>query len=85
MDDRLFFDCAIYGKPNGDPAIDWSQVLEEKTFELGGIKTLISYNHYSAERFWEIYDRGRYRRMKARLDPNGVWKTVYDKPVKARS
>ena len=83
MDDPLFFDCAIYGKPNADPGLDWSQVLEEKTFELNGIKTLISHNHYSEERFWEIYDRDRYRRMKVRLDPNGVWKTVYDKLVKA--
>jgi FAD/FMN-containing dehydrogenase len=84
MDGDLFFDCAIYGKPNGDPATDWSEELERKTFELGGIKTLISRNHYSPERFWDVYHRDNYERMKARFDPGGLWKGVYDKLVSAR-
>jgi FAD/FMN-containing dehydrogenase len=79
MGDTLFIDCAVYGKRNDDPTVDWSQVLEDKTFELDGIKTLISRNHYSQERFWQIYDRERYERVKARLDPRGVWKNLYDK------
>ena len=46
--DELFIDCAVYGKRNSEPGVDYSQVLEEKTYELGGIKTLISRNHYTA-------------------------------------
>jgi FAD/FMN-containing dehydrogenase len=79
MRDTLFIDCAVYGKKNDHPEIDRSKQLEDKTFELDGIKTLISRNHYTPERFWQVYDRERYTRLKNRLDPHGVWKNVYDK------
>ncbi len=79
MDDTLMIDCAVYGKRNDRPELDYSQLLEEKTYELGGIKTLISRNHYSRERFWEIYDRDRYERVKKRLDPRGLFKNLFDK------
>jgi FAD/FMN-containing dehydrogenase len=75
----LFFDLAIYGMRNSDPAIDWSQLFEEKTHELGGIKTLISRNHYTRERFWEIYNRPNYEKAKDRLDPHGLFPDLYDK------
>ncbi len=74
----IAFDCAVYGKPNGGDE-DLSRLLEEKTFELGGIKTLISRNHYSPERFWQIYDRENYERAKAQLDPAGAFPAVYEK------
>src|SRR5262249_14113718 len=79
MADGLFIDCAVYGKPNSDPKVDASQVLEEKTFELGGIKTLISRNHYSRERFWQIYDKAQVEEAKRRLDPKGVFPGLYEK------
>jgi FAD/FMN-containing dehydrogenase len=75
----LFFDLAIYGMRNSDPSVDWSKEFEEKTHELGGIKTLISRNHYTRERFWEIYDRPNYEKAKARLDPRGLFPDLYDK------
>jgi FAD/FMN-containing dehydrogenase len=76
--DQMFFDCAIYGKPNSDPDVDWSQVLEEKTYECGGIKTLISRNHHSKERFWEIYNRANYEAAKNRLDPHHIFPDLYE-------
>lgn len=79
MGDDLMLDCAVYGKPNSDPDVDWSQVLEEKTYELGGIKTLISRNHHTRERFWQIYDQERIGAVKRRLDPKGVFADLYDK------
>jgi FAD/FMN-containing dehydrogenase len=75
----LVIDCAVYGKPNGHPTIDYSQLLEEKTFEFGGIKTLISRNHYSRERFWHIYHQENYRAAKARLDPQGAFPDLFEK------
>ena len=75
----FYIDCAVYGKRNDDLKIDWSAVLEDKTFELGGVKTLISRNHYTPERFWEIYDQLHYRTAKARLDPRGVFADLYEK------
>ena len=79
MADDLLIDCAIYGMPNGDPDVDLSEVLERKVFELDGIKTLISRNHYSVDRFWEIYNRPLYDEVKRRLDPSGVFGDLYQK------
>ena len=79
LGDDLIIDCAVYGKPNSDPAIDFSELLEEKTFELGGIKTLISRNHYTQERFWEIYNKENYDAAKSRLDPDGVFPNLFEK------
>ena len=79
MQDTLMIDCAVYGMKNDHPERDVSQLLEEKTYELGGIKTLISRNHHTAERFWQIYDRPRYTAAKARLDPKGVFADLYQK------
>ena len=79
MTDTLMIDCAVYGKRNHRRDVDWSQVIEEKTYELGGIKTLISRNHYTRERFWEIYDRDRWRAAKATLDPTGAFRDLYEK------
>jgi FAD/FMN-containing dehydrogenase len=78
MADTLYIDCAIYGRPNSDPRVDYSELLEEKTFELGGIKTLISRNHYSEERFWEIYNRPAWEGAKQRLDPDGAFPRLYE-------
>jgi FAD/FMN-containing dehydrogenase len=79
MRDDLFYDCAVYGKRNVEPHVDYSALLEEKTYELDGIKTLISRNHYDRERFNAIYDEVGYRSAKARLDPQGVFPGVYEK------
>ena len=79
LEDELMVDCAVYGKRNVKRSVDWSQVLEEKTHELGGIKTLISRNHYTRERFWEIYDHKRWQAAKAELDPHGLFQDLYEK------
>ena len=79
MGDGLFFDCAVYGRRNDDPQRDLSELLERKTNQLGGIKTLISRNHYTPEGFWDVYDRGRYGTVKSRLDPHGVFPGLYEK------
>ncbi|MBN1770421.1 MAG: FAD-binding oxidoreductase [Deltaproteobacteria bacterium] len=79
MQDDLFFDCAVYGRRNDEPERDLSELLERKTYELGGIKTLISRNHHTPEAFWDVYDRGRYDAVKARLDPHGVFPGLYEK------
>lgn len=74
----LAFDCAVYGKPNsGD--VDLSKLLEEETDRLGGVKTLIGRNHYTRERFWQIYDGDAYAQAKKRLDPKGVFPGLYEK------
>lgn len=79
MKDSLFIDCAIYGKPNHDPGIDYYTELEEKLFELGGLKALIARNTYPEERFWQIYSQERYAKAKAFADPTGRFRGIYEK------
>ncbi|NUM36070.1 MAG: FAD-binding oxidoreductase [Candidatus Brocadiae bacterium] len=75
----LVIDCAIYGKINNLKDIDYSQILEEKTVELNGIKTLISRNHFTKEKFWSIYNQSHYEKAKSILDPKGIFPDVYKK------
>lgn len=79
LTDELFLDLAVYGAPNGAPDRDLSVLLEEKVWELGGIKTLIGRNHYDRDRFWQVYDREAYLNAKKRLDPDGLFPDLYDK------
>ncbi|MGM0596441.1 MAG: FAD-binding oxidoreductase [Myxococcota bacterium] len=77
--ENLIIDFAIYGKKNNQPHVDYSKILEDKVYELNGIKTLISRNHYSPERFWKIYSKERYSAAKSRLDPDGLFADIYEK------
>jgi FAD/FMN-containing dehydrogenase len=79
MNDGLFIDCAIYGMRNDIPGVDYYRILEDHTFELDGIKTLISENHYDEERFWSIYHRAAYDRVKRRTDPRNLFRGLYEK------
>lgn len=79
MSGGMFIDCAIYGKPNSDPSVDYSEILEKKTIELGGIKTLISRNHFSEAGFWRVYNRNHYTLLKQRHDPQNLFLDLYAK------
>ena len=81
-DDELWVDLAIYGmKQRGDR--NYHKLMEEKLQELGGIKTLISHNYYSEDEFWRSWNRPNYERVKARTDPNNVFRDLYTKTCKA--
>jgi FAD/FMN-containing dehydrogenase len=77
--DAVYVDFAVYGLPNDRPNIDYSKLLEEMTFEFGGIKALISDNHYDQATFWSIYNRERYERVKSRTDPQNLFRGLYEK------
>ena len=66
-------------KRNNRRDIDYSQLLEQKTYELHGIKTLISENHHSREQFWQIFNRPAYEAAKQRMDAAGLQPDLYDK------
>ena len=55
------------------------KLLEEKVFELAGTKTLISKNHYSREKFWEIYNEKKISSLKEELDPKNLLGNLYEK------
>ena len=75
----MFIDCAIYGKRNNKPNIDYSETLEKKTIELNGIKTLISRNHFKEDEFWSVYNKNNYYDVKNITDPNNTFQNLYNK------
>lgn len=79
MGDTLLVDCAVYGMPNSEAELDWSQVFEEQTYACDGVKTLISRNHYTRDRFFAIYNESNYAAAKRRLDPHGVFPGLHEK------
>ena len=79
MGESFMIDCAVYGKMNNDPDVDFSEVLEKKVTELGGIKTLISRNHYDEKTFWDIFNKSAIEKIKNRLDPENVFGGFYER------
>ncbi len=55
--------------------------IEEKTTELGGIKSLYSDAYFEEGEFWNIYRSDEYWALKARYDPNGKFLNLYEKSV----
>lgn len=84
LHDIYLIDCAVYGKANSDPNVDYSDLLEKKTYELGGIKTLISRNHHTPAEFWKVFNKPNYDAAKKSLDPLGVFTGLYEKFHKSR-
>ena len=80
--DKLMIDIAIYGmKQRGDT--NYYRLMEEKLQELNGIKTLISYNYYKEDDFWQIFNRKNYDAVKAITDPDNIFRNLYEKTCRA--
>jgi hypothetical protein len=80
--DTLMVDIAIYGmKQRG--GTNYYRLMEEKLQELGGIKTLISYNYYKEDEFWRIFNRTNYDAVKAITDPDNIFRNLYEKTCRA--
>ncbi|MFC1705943.1 FAD-dependent oxidoreductase [Planctomycetota bacterium] len=82
VDDELFVDIAVYGmKQRGDK--NYYKIMEDKLMELGGIKTLISYNYYDEDDFWKVWNRENYAAAKQITDPDNIFRDIYTKTCKA--
>jgi hypothetical protein len=82
LSDTLFIDIAIYGmKQRGNT--NYYRLMEEKLKEINGIKTLISYNYYSEEEFWQIFNRTNYETVKAVTDPDNIFRNLFEKTCRA--
>jgi hypothetical protein len=82
IEDELLIDIAIYGmKQRG--STNYYRLMEEKLKELNGVKTLISYNYYQEDEFWEIFHRKNFDAVKAITDPNNIFRTLYQKTCRA--
>ncbi len=82
MHDELLVDLAIYGFPQRGGR-NYYRLLEEKLQELNGIKTLISFNYYGEEEFWQIWNRENYTAVKQITDPQNLFRDLYTKTCRA--
>jgi len=66
------------------PEGHFNRLIERKVQDLGGIKSLYSSSYFPEEEFWSIYNRPAYERLKARYDPEGRLRNLYEKCVLGR-
>jgi FAD/FMN-containing dehydrogenase len=59
----------------------YNRKIERKVVELGGVKSLYSDSYYPEDEFWRLYDKPAYDALKARYDPKGRFKNLYQKCV----
>lgn len=78
LPDDLFLDLAVYGMKQRDGRNDY-RTLDQKMLELGGMKTLISYNYLTEPEFWSVWNRATFDRVKARTDPDNLFRDLYEK------
>jgi FAD/FMN-containing dehydrogenase len=76
--DSLYIDCAVYGMKQPKDA-NYYKLIEDKVAELGGIKTLISYNYYTEEEFWKSFNQEEFERIKKKTDPDNIFMDIYSK------
>jgi len=79
INDDLFIDVAIYGLSNRKKDVNYYKLLEDMVFECNGIKTLISHNFYDRDVFWKIYNRANWEKVKQRMDPQNLFRDLYEK------
>jgi len=58
-----------------------NRLVERKVTELHGIKSLYSDSYFEPDEFWRIYGGDAYRALKAKYDPGGRLKDLYQKCV----
>lgn len=83
LSDELFIDIAIYGMKQPPDGRNYYKLLENKLAEIGGVKTLISYNYYSEAEFWRTFNRENFEAVKKRTDPDNIFRGLYEKTCKA--
>ena len=84
MKNNLLIGCGIYGFRQ-DGRRNYYKALEEKVFDLKGLKVLISHNYYDESTFWKIYDRESYQKVKKITDPQNLFRDLYQKTCCAAS
>lgn len=57
----------------------YNKLIEGKVEELGGKKSLYSHVYYEQEKFWGLYNKDAYEKVKQKYDPQGVLKNLYEK------
>ena len=71
----------VVRRPEPRPGGFYNRAIERRVLELGGIKSLYSDSYFPADEFWSVYGRDCYQQLKARYDPEGAFKDLYQKCV----
>jgi FAD/FMN-containing dehydrogenase len=74
-----FWDVVRPDEPH--PAGHFNRLIERKVQELGGLKSLYSDSYFPPDEFWSLVDKSAYDALKAKYDPKGVFKNLYEKTV----
>jgi hypothetical protein len=83
-DDVLYVDFGFWDVIRGRteyPPGHFNKLIERKTQELNGAKSLYSDSYYDREQFWSIYNEEQYRSLKEKYDPQGQLRDLYGKCV----
>jgi FAD/FMN-containing dehydrogenase len=79
LPNTFYIDCAIYAFQQKDTTKNYYKLLEDKVFELQGIKTLITYNYYDEKTFWSWLNKENYQKVKQIVDPKNLLRELYAK------
>ena len=79
---ELYFNLGCYcqvQRPEGKQRFHYTRVMDEKCFELGGIKMLYASTFLDRDEFDRHFNGAAYARLKSRYDPEGAAPTLYEK------
>lgn len=79
---ELYFNLGSYcqvTRPEGREPYHYTKIMDDKCFELDGIKMLYSSTFLDEAEFDARFNGAAYRELKARYDPAGNAPTLYDK------
>jgi FAD/FMN-containing dehydrogenase len=86
--DKLYFNLGSYcqvKRAAGKPPYHYTQLLDDRCFELGGIKMLYSSTFLDKDEFDRRFNGEAYAALKAKYDPEGNAPTLFDKVAMSTS
>lgn len=80
---KLYFDFGFWDSLISDHEPGYfNRKLEALTKRMHGFKSLYSTSYYTEDEFWQLYDRVSYERLKMKYDPEGNFRTLFEKCTK---
>lgn len=78
---QIYINFGAYGNfiPSEQESGYVNRRIENKVAEAGGNKWLYSNVFYSAQEFWNLYDKNAYCSLKAKYDPHNLLRDIYTK------
>jgi Delta24-sterol reductase len=76
---RVMINCGIYGRVSDGRGAFHTQELEATCDKVGGRKMLYAQNHYSEKKFWRIFDRVQYDRLRQKYQATDAFPSFYEK------